>query len=92
MKHALTGPEEQTRRIGSPGPRGPEELELPNIYTTVLHTSCTVIIFLSITFRINNIWNRYHPLRMTRGGGLSQRGGAHSKSPSGAKARQVSKS
>jgi hypothetical protein len=24
-----------------------------------------VIIFLSITFRINNIWNRYHLLRMT---------------------------
>ena len=65
MKHALAGPEEQTRRIGSPGPRGPEELELPKIYTTVLHTSCTVIIFLSIIFRINNIWNRYHPLRMT---------------------------
>lgn len=65
MKHAFAGPEEQTRRIGSPGPRGPEELELPNIYTTVLHTSCTVIIFLSIIFRINNIWNRYHPLRMT---------------------------
>jgi hypothetical protein len=61
MRHALAGPEEQTR----PGPRGPEELELPKIYTTILHTSCTVIIFLSITFRINNIWNRYHPVRMT---------------------------
>ena len=41
---------------------------MPKIYTTVLHTSCTVIISLSITFRINNIWNRYHPLRMTNQG------------------------
>lgn len=58
--------------VCSPCPRGPEEIEVPKIYTTVLHTSCTVIISLSITFRINNIWNRYHPLRMT-GFGLGLR-------------------
>lgn len=58
---SLTPPE----TVCSPCPRGPEELELPKICTTVLHISCTVITFLSITFRINNIWNRYHPLRMT---------------------------